>query len=177
MIDIGRLVTLLNQTDLLQTKKTALYQLLKELLDNTKELNNSVTTINNAIGPSGGNFVNGPGVSIDDQIVLFDGVTGKLIKAASGTGVVHVTGGVYSASPVIESDQSLSNVTTNNVSITKHGYAPILPNDSNKFFNGVGNYVNISGVGADYVVMSDGANPPSPVDDGAGNFVYIGYTP
>jgi len=30
---------------------------------------------------------------------------------------------------------------------------------------------------ADYVVMSDGANPPNPVDDGAGNFVYIAYTP
>jgi hypothetical protein len=33
------------------------------------------------------------------------------------------------------------------------------------------------GGGADYVLMSDGHNPPSPIDDGAGNFVYVGYTP
>jgi hypothetical protein len=32
-------------------------------------------------------------------------------------------------------------------------------------------------VTADYVVMSNGANPPTPVDDGAGNFMYVGYTP
>lgn len=30
---------------------------------------------------------------------------------------------------------------------------------------------------ADYVVMSDGANPPTPLDDGAGNFIYVGYIP
>ena len=35
----------------------------------------------------------------------------------------------------------------------------------------------VAAVTADYVVMSDGANPPTPVDDGAGNFVYISYTP
>ena len=29
----------------------------------------------------------------------------------------------------------------------------------------------------DYVVMSDGANPPNPMDDGAGNFLYVPYTP
>ncbi len=30
---------------------------------------------------------------------------------------------------------------------------------------------------ADYVVMSNGATPPSPMDDGAGNFIYTTYTP
>lgn len=30
---------------------------------------------------------------------------------------------------------------------------------------------------ADYVVLSDGHNPPTPVDDGAGNFIYVGYAP
>lgn len=29
----------------------------------------------------------------------------------------------------------------------------------------------------DHVVASDGANPPSPVDDGNGNFMYIPYVP
>lgn len=35
-----------------------------------------------------------------------------------------------------------------------------------------------SGSALDYVVMSDGGTPtPSPVNDGAGNFIYIPYTP
>lgn len=34
-----------------------------------------------------------------------------------------------------------------------------------------------SGSTADYVVMSDGNQPPSPMDDGNGNFLYIEYTP
>lgn len=37
--------------------------------------------------------------------------------------------------------------------------------------------LNQGSTAVDYVVMSDGANPPSPVDDGAGNFIYVGYTP
>lgn len=30
---------------------------------------------------------------------------------------------------------------------------------------------------SDHVVMSDGNNPPSPMDDGNGNFMYFNYTP
>jgi hypothetical protein len=31
--------------------------------------------------------------------------------------------------------------------------------------------------GVDFVVASDGVQPPTPVNDGAGNFIYIAYTP
>ena len=41
---------------------------------------------------------------------------------------------------VRDSDLSLSNITTNDVSITKHGFAPTLPNDATKFLNGTGGY-------------------------------------
>jgi hypothetical protein len=44
--------------------------------------------------------VDGPASSVDSEIVLFDATTGKLIKAAIGTGVVHSTSGVYSVSNV-----------------------------------------------------------------------------
>jgi len=176
MIDSGRLLTLLNQTDLIQTRKTALYQFLKELLNNTKELSNSVTNITDSAGTGGIGNVTGPGISVDNQIVLFDGVTGKLIKGASGSGVVHAASGVYSASPVIESDQSLSNVTTQNVTTARHGYVPILPNDATKFFDGTGNY-SVPPTNTDYVVASDGGTPPEPINDGAGNFIYVAYTP
>jgi hypothetical protein len=45
--------------------------------------------------------VDGPASSVDGEMVLFDSTTGKLIKAATGTGVVHSTSGVYSASAVV----------------------------------------------------------------------------
>lgn len=44
--------------------------------------------------------VNGPASSNDGEIALFDGASGKLIKAAIGSGVVHATSGVYSAAAV-----------------------------------------------------------------------------
>lgn len=37
--------------------------------------------------------------------------------------------------------------------------------------------VNVTAATADYVVLSNGVQPPTPVDDGAGNFIYVGYTP
>ena len=38
----------------------------------------------------------GPASSFDNQIVLFDGTSGHLIKGATGTGFVFATNGVYS---------------------------------------------------------------------------------
>ena len=42
----------------------------------------------------------GPASSVASEIALFDGTTGKLLKSATGTGVVHATSGVYSAANV-----------------------------------------------------------------------------
>jgi len=39
-----------------------------------------------------------------------------------------------------DSNLGLSDITTNNVSILKHGFAPKLPNDVTKFLNGIGGY-------------------------------------
>ena len=41
---------------------------------------------------------------------------------------------------VKDSDLSLSDVTSNNVSTAKHGFAPKAPNDATKFLDGTGNY-------------------------------------
>lgn len=49
---------------------------------------------------SGFGDVSGPAASIDSEIVLFDGTTGKLIKRATGSGPVHAASGVYSAAPI-----------------------------------------------------------------------------
>jgi hypothetical protein len=49
----------------------------------------------NASGGSGGGDVDGPASSVDAQLVLFDSTSGKLLKAATGTGPVRATSGVY----------------------------------------------------------------------------------
>ena len=54
-----------------------------------------------AAGGSGGD-VDGPASSVDGEITLFDGVTGKLVKPATGTGFVKSVSGVYSAGPLIQ---------------------------------------------------------------------------
>lgn len=46
-----------------------------------------------------------------------------------------------------ETSLTLSDNTTNNVSTTKHGFIPKLPNDATKFFNGVGAWSTPSGSG------------------------------
>lgn len=45
-------------------------------------------------------YIVGPSSSLNNQIVLFDGTSGTQVKGATGTGVVHATSGVYSASDV-----------------------------------------------------------------------------
>lgn len=87
--------------------------------------------------PAGGSGdVVGPASSGNNQIVLFDGLTGKAIKAHVGTGVVHATSGVISAENVVESEITLADNTTNDVSSTKHGLVPKSPADATKFLNG-----------------------------------------
>lgn len=41
---------------------------------------------------------------------------------------------------VDDADLAMSDVTTNNVSTSKHGFAPKLPNDATKYLDGTGNY-------------------------------------
>lgn len=53
-----------------------------------------IATTLSATGGGTGDVV-GPASSVASEIVLFDGTTGKLIKAATGTGPVKATSGVY----------------------------------------------------------------------------------
>lgn len=58
---------------------------------------------------------------------------------------------------VKDSDLSTSDTTSNNVSITKHGFAPKAPNDVTKFLNGLGAYsAPASGGGGGLIDMSAG---------------------
>lgn len=61
---------------------------------------------------------------------LVGGGTSGVISVAGKTGVVTLA----------EADVVLSNVTTSDVSTTKHGYAPKAPNDATKYLDGTGVY-------------------------------------
>lgn len=64
---------------------------------------------------TGGGDVSGPAASIDSEVAIFNGTTGKIIKRASATGVAKLTSGVLSASNVnlaseVTGDLPLSNL-------------------------------------------------------------------
>lgn len=68
------------------------------------------------------------------------------LGVASTNTVLHGnTGADPSFSAVVEADITLANNTTNDVSTSKHGFTPILPNDATKFLNGVGGYTAPAG--------------------------------
>jgi hypothetical protein len=60
--------------------------------------------------------------------------------AITGSGANTVWHGDKTFSAVVEADISLSNNTTNNATISKHGFLPILSNVSSEFLNGQGNW-------------------------------------
>lgn len=62
-----------------------------------------------------GGAVIGPSSSNDGEIMLFDGSSGKLAKAATGTGVVHATAGVYSVGDVDLANEVFGNLPVTNL--------------------------------------------------------------
>jgi hypothetical protein len=83
---------------------------------------------------------NGPLTTRGDIITA--GVAGAIQRLAIGAAntVLHGSATDPSYSAVVEADLNLTNVTTADVSITKHGFAPIAPNDVTKFLDGTGAY-------------------------------------
>jgi hypothetical protein len=112
--------------------------------------------------------VSGPASSTNNNVAFFDGTTGKLIKDSgitlSGTNTGDQTlsglGGVPTTRSisingssqdlladrtftVTDANLSTSDITTNNVSTSKHGFAPKAPNDTAKFLRGDGTWAVI----------------------------------
>ena len=83
----------------------------------------------------------------------------EFLNGASSPSYAHVK----------DSDLSLSNITTNDVSITKHGFAPILPNDATVFLDGTGNYSSpsTSGVASVDLTAQQAAVSPTNLVTGA----------
>lgn len=102
------------------------------------------TTRVNAIFQTLSNLVTGWQVIPDDthypsEKLTKDSLDGKEpnISASINNTVWH---GDKTFSSVVEDDISLSNNTTNNADITKHGFLPILPGNASLFLDGNGNY-------------------------------------
>jgi len=107
------------------------------------------------------------GAALVSQIVAGTGIT---ISPVTGVGVVTVTNpGVLSllvgagvtlsgttgniTITVSDATLSTSDITTNNVSTSKHGFAPKLPNDATKYLDGTGAY-SVPAGGASFASVS-----------------------
>jgi len=88
---------------------------------------------------SSGGTVTHTGSLTADQVVVGNGTADVKILAGPADATKFLNGAAVPAfAQVKDSDLSLSNITTNDVSTSKHGFAPIAPNDASKFLDGTG---------------------------------------
>ena len=124
----------------------------------------------------------GPVTAIDENIAVYNSTTGKIIKdsginiSAVSANTLKVTNATHTgdvtgdealtigAGKVTETMQVLADNTTNDVSTTKHGYAPKGDGTTTKFLNANGSYSTPSGGGN---VSTSG----TPVDNDFAKFV------
>jgi hypothetical protein len=74
--------------------------------------------------------------------------------------------GLFVAAQPAESDLSVTDITTNDVSTSAHGFAPKLPNDATKFLNGVGAYAVPSAGGGGITYGTLASLPGTPAASG-----------
>lgn len=108
---------------------------------------NDVTKFLNGLGlwsvPGGGGgsgtVTHTVGALTANRLVLGNGAADVTVLGSAGTANQLLHGGsppTFSA--VVEADLALTNITTADVGIAAHGFAPIAPNDATKYLNGVG---------------------------------------
>jgi hypothetical protein len=71
-------------------------------------------------GGAGSGDVLGPAASIASEIALFDGTTGKLLKRATGTGIVKATAGVYATDASLDQSESHDSPDTDTATTSLH---------------------------------------------------------
>jgi hypothetical protein len=101
-----------------------------------------------------GGDVDGPASSVDNQIALFDSTSGKLIKAATTTGLLKASSGVIAAAS------------------SGTDYAPATSGTSILKGNGSGGFSNAS-AGTDYAAATTGTNAQLLANDGSGGFANV----
>jgi hypothetical protein len=111
--------------------------------------------------PAGGGTVTSVGLSLPSGLsVAGSPVTGSgtlAVTAQNTSGFFKDAAGTTSWAAPVEGDLSWSDILTLNVSTTKHGLAPKLPNDATQFLNGVGAWaVPAGGGGSAFPLATDG---------------------
>jgi hypothetical protein len=104
-----------------------------------------------ATGAGGSGDVVGPSSATDNQIALFDSTTGKLIKAASTTGLLKASSGVIAAAT------------------SGTDYAPATSGTSILKGSGSGGFSNAT-AGTDYAAATTGTNAQLLANNGSGGF-------
>jgi len=85
--------------------------------------------------------------------LTFSGTDGSTLNVGAGGTLAALAFKATAA----EGDISLSDVTTDNASATKHGFAPKLPNDASKYYDGTGAFSVPSGLATHSAVASETA--------------------
>lgn len=104
-----------------------------------------------------------------NDVDLF-GFTGILLGSNTSGNVLRANGTHFVPAVLAEADLSFTDITTNNVSTTKHGFTPKLPNDATKFLNGTGAYTVPSRTASISYVIDGGGSVPA---TGSKGFVSI----
>lgn len=140
--------------------------------DQASDMNNTIVPVanNGTANPLTSWIMTATVATVDTDAVNFVAFTpngANLVTAVSpGAGLCHFAGSTQTctSSAVVEADITLANNTTNNVSTSKHGFAPILPNDATKYLDGTGAYsVPSGGGGGGDTCLANATSPGLPV--------------
>ena len=113
------------------------------------------------------------GASTAHGVLIGKGAFAPIVTTAAGATntLLHGnTGADPTYSAVVEADITLADNTTDNVSTTKHGFAPKSPNDATKFLDGTGAYSTPSGPGTSTITTTGGV-PALAIPAGSGNLI------
>jgi hypothetical protein len=99
--------------------------------------NESIKALKDKVGANGSDVTTSHDYKLS-EITSTDKAVGK--SATQTLTNKTITGIANTITGLPETSLSLSDNTTNNVSTSRHGFAPKLPNDSTRFLDGTGNY-------------------------------------
>jgi len=158
-----------------QTSNNALYQCIYNLIDGVKKFQDLV--LNMFAGTAFGDLIQNIVAAIDN-IELTGDVTG----GPSPSPVATVISNDAVTTPKIINDAvtyaKMQNVSAASRLLGRGSAAGA--GDVQEITLGTGltmSGTSLSSLAVDFVVMSDGANPANPLNDGNGNFIYTPYTP